>query len=175
MAKIIKSPALEIYHIKALMPYWGESTQGTSEKSPYRIIAARPNMSLHIFGIAVLNAFDFDYDHLFGFYDNVKRYYASKMSYEHPESIQDNQDDWSGFGSRNVDKLVRNMDDHPISDIFTRRNKKWLMLFDYGDEWMFWVSLEKKVQVVHGEELPKVIESKYDAPEQYPDFEEGVE
>ena len=171
MAKIIKSPALEIYHIKALMPYWDENTQGTSEKSPYRIIAARPGMSLHEFGIVVLNAFDFDYDHLFGFYDNVKRYYSSKVRYEHPESIEYAKDDWGGFGTRKVDKQVHNMDDHPISDIFTRRNKKWLMLFDYGDEWMFWLSLEKKVEIIQGEEFPKIIESKYDAPEQYPDFE----
>ena len=127
-------------------------------------------MDSYEFGIAILSAFDFDYDHLFGFYDNVKRYYSSKVCYEHPESIEYSEDDWGGFSANKIDKQVLNMDDYPISDIFTRKDKKRLMLFDYGDEWNFWLSLKKKIAIDTKKQYPHVVESKYDAPEQYPDY-----
>lgn len=168
MAKSTKSPTLEIYHIKALMPHRDEGIQLTSEESPYRIIAARPSMSLYEFGTVVLDAFDFVCDHSFGFFDNIKQHYLSKVSYEHPELIED---DWDDFGTSKSDKQVYNINNYSIADIFTKGNKKWSMLFDYGDEWIFWLSLEKKAEMAQGEEFPKIIESKYDAPEQYPDFE----
>ncbi|MCP4458794.1 MAG: plasmid pRiA4b ORF-3 family protein [Cytophagales bacterium] len=174
MGKIIKSPTSEIYHIKALIPYWDELTGGTSEKSPHRIIAIRPFMPLTELGVSVLDAFDFDNDHLFGYYDNFKQHYSSKISYEHPEMIEDSADDWGGFSSRKIDKQVFNMDDHTAMDIFTRKGKKWLMLFDYGDEWNFWLSLEKKVVIDPKMDYPEMVESKYDAPEQYPDYEDEI-
>jgi hypothetical protein len=171
MAKIIISPSSEIYHIKAVLPCWEEATEGISEKSPYRVIAIRPYMSLAELGIAVLEAFNFDYDHMFGFYDNVKRYYSSKICYEHPEFIA-SAEGFEDFGNRNVNKKVFNMNDHSALDIFTRKGKKWLMLFDYGDEWNFWLSLEKKIAVDTAKEYPAIVESKYDAPEQYSAYED---
>lgn len=171
MAKIIKSPSSEIYHIKALLPCWDEDIEGISEESPYRVIAIRPYTSLTELGIAVLDAFDFDYDHMFGFYDNVKRYYSSKVSYEHPQFIESAKD-FEDFGSGKINTQVFNMDDHPATEIFTRKGKRWLMLFDYGDEWNFWLSLERKVAADTTKKYPVVLESKYDAPEQYPDYEE---
>ncbi|MFT7159022.1 MAG: hypothetical protein ACI9GZ_000182, partial [Bacteroidia bacterium] len=116
MAKIIKSPSSEIYHIKALLPCWDEHIEGVSEKSPYRILAVRPYMPLTELGIAVLGAFDFDYDHMFGFYDNVKRYYSSKVSYEHPQFIESSED-FEDFGSRKIDKQVFDMDDHSAMEV----------------------------------------------------------
>jgi len=172
MAKVIKSPALQIYHIKAMVPYYEEGAIEMSDESPYRIIAVRPDMSLHELGIAVLDAFDFDDDHLFGFYDNIKRHYSSKVCFEHPQLIEQTEEDWDDF---ELNKQVYNMDEHCVSDIFTRKGKKWLMLFDYGDEWHFLLSFDDRATLKKGMELPKVIKSKYDAPEQYPDYDEDDE
>jgi len=170
MAKVIKSPALQIYHIKAMVPYYEEGAIEMSDESPYRIIAVRPDMSLYELGIAVLDAFDFDDDHLFGFYDNVKRHYSSKVCFEHPELFQQAQEEgWGGFGNN---KQVYNMDEHCVSDIFIRKGKKWLMLFDYGDQWHFLLSFDDRATLKEGMELPQVIKSEYDAPEQYPDYDE---
>ena len=168
MAKVIKSPALQIFYVKALMPFWDEQTGYIRDESPYRIMAVRPDMSLYELGIAVLSAFEFDDDHLFGFYDNLTRRHKSKVSYEFPEMVE--QQDWSFSGVRRPESY--NMEEYTVGDIFTRKGKKWLMLFDYGDKWTFWLSLENRGTIVDGAEYPHVIESKYDAPEQYPDYEE---
>jgi hypothetical protein len=172
MTKIIQFPSKEIYYIKAILPYYEEMSISPSEESPYRIIAAIPGMSLYDFGLAVLEAFDFDADHLFGFYDNIRSYYSSKVCFEHPDYFLDDNEDWDEFGNMGRNKTVYSMDDFPISEIFTRKGKKWLMLFDYGDEWNFWLSLEKKVAFDLRKQYPFIVESKYDAPEQYPDYDE---
>ena len=51
--------------------------------------------------------------------------------------------------------------------------KKLLYLFDYGDEWRFIVEC-KKIEENDGGQYPRVLGSKGEAPEQYPDYgEEG--
>lgn len=170
MAKSIKLLAPEIYYIKAMMPTWDHEMEGMSEESPYRIIALNAFTPLDALGHTVLNAFDFDNDHLFGFYDNWKKYYASKVAYEHPSSIDFMDDDFGDKG-----KQLLSMNDYEVQDIFTRRGKKWLMLFDYGDEWHFWLSLVKKVPFDDSQSYPFLVESKYEAPEQYPAYEDDFE
>lgn len=169
MAKIIQSPALEVYHIKAMVPYWEQMDYDPDEDSPYRILAIRPDMGLLELGVCVLSAFEFEYDHMFGFYDNLKKYRSSKVSFEHPQLIEHaNNEGWRP-GSSNRNKQTHNMEDYCVADIFTRKGKKWLMLFDYGDKWHFWLTLEDRARLAEGTELPQIMESKYDAPEQYED------
>jgi Plasmid pRiA4b ORF-3-like protein len=54
------------------------------------------------------------------------------------------------------------------------KGKKLLYLFDYGDEWRFIVECKKIGQADSGE-YPRVLESKGEAPEQYPDYDEEDE
>jgi hypothetical protein len=60
-----------------------------------------------------------------------------------------------------------------VSEVF-EKGKKLLYLFDYGDEWRFIVEC-KKVEQADGGKYPRVLESKGDAPEQYPDYDESDE
>lgn len=171
MAKIIKIPSSQVYHIKALIPYWDLSFGGVDEKSPYRILALEPDTALPELGKTVLNAFNFDHDHLFGFYDNLKRYSNSKVCYEDARTI-DYDNDMDDIFSQGYDKATYRMDDYCVSDIFTRKGQKWLMLFDYGDEWHFWLTMEGKEPINPKTKYPRVVKTKYKAPEQYPDYED---
>ena len=172
MGKVIKMLQPEVYHIKAMVPYHSEYDFEIDESiSPYRVIALLANTPLIELGPIVLGAFDFDYDHLFGFYDNFKRHYNSKISYEHPEMIKQAEEDGWGF-SGSPDKQVFNMEDYRAQDIFTRKGKKWLMLFDYGDEWHFRLSLSDREKFDPKKKYPFITESKHEAPEQYPDYDD---
>jgi len=56
--------------------------------------------------------------------------------------------------------------------MLTRRGKKWLLLFDYGDEWNFWISLADKYAEEKGVAYPRIIETHMKPPLQYEDYEE---
>ncbi len=171
MAKIIKAPNSEIFHIKAMVPYWDELTGDIHEKSPYRTLAVRPDMGLHELGILVLHAFDFDCDHLFGFYDIGRHYSQSKVGFEMPDMMPQEGDLW-GFVYDDPNKARYNLVAYAVKDIFRRKGKKWTMLFDYGDEWQFRLTLLERVEIDINQRYPRVVESKYEAPEQYPNYNE---
>ena len=125
---------------------------------PYRVIVIPENASLYDLGHAILSAFRFDRDHLFGFYDNLHCYDDAREGYELSSG--------AGFGGR-----------HPgvkrakIATVFPEPKKKMLFVYDYGDEWRFIVQSKGKALPVDGVKYPVVIESCGDNPEQYPDDE----
>ncbi|MBL3658393.1 IS1096 element passenger TnpR family protein [Fulvivirga sediminis] len=167
MAKIKKLPSSEIYQIEAMIPSWDEQTFEVSTKSPYRILAVRPDMSLHELGLAVLSAFKFDYDHLFGFYENFNNPLKSKVSYEIMEDTYEEDDEFIVLDSSAP--VTLNMDDYVVADIFIRKGKRWLMLFDYGEAWHFWLKFIGKEYIIPNKSYPYILKSKYKAPSQYPD------
>jgi len=122
---------------------------------PYRVIAIPGNASLYDLALAILSAFRFDRDHLFGFYDNLHRYSQSQEGYELSTGT---------FGSKHPS--VKKTE---ISAVFHDPKKKMLFLFDYGDEWRFIVQSKGRALPVEGVKYPVVIESCGDNPEQYPD------
>jgi hypothetical protein len=123
---------------------------------PYRVIAIPEQASLYDLSLAILSAFRFDHDHLFGFYDNLRRYSDAQEGYELSSG--------AAFGSRfpGVRKAI-------IATVFPEPKKKMLFLYDYGDEWHFIVQAKGKAPPVEGVKYPIVIESCGDPPEQYPD------
>ena len=42
----------------------------------------------------------------------------------------------------------------------------------FGDEWHFWLTLHNRAQIEHNKQYPYILESKYDAPAQYPDYDD---
>lgn len=151
----------EIYKVKAMIPYWDNYSTKPTEYSPYRILEVDSDMTLYDFGAFILSSFDFDFDHAFGFYENVKSYYSSKKGFV--MRFKD-EDEWSSF---DWEKKYGNVDEATVADMLTRRGKRWLMLFDYGDEWNFWVSLDDKDKVVQNVEYPRIVETHLKPPLQY--------
>ncbi|MFH1321773.1 MAG: hypothetical protein ABII90_14130 [Bacteroidota bacterium] len=116
----------EVYLVKALIPYMDESTlRDYIKKSPYRIIAIPSNYSLYDLAYWITQSFNFDFDHLFAFYDNYRTIHNSKYVFR-----------------KNLKKIK-------ISEMFQlyKPGKKWLFLYDFSDEWHFWISLVEVKQI----------------------------
>lgn len=127
---------------------------------PYRVIAIPENASLYDLGHAILSAFRFDRDHLFGFYENLHRYYHSQEGYMLTSGV--------GIGNR-----FPGVKWAKIATVFPEPKKKMLFVYDFGDEWRFIVQAKGRALPVDGVKYPVVIESCGDNPDQYPEDEPG--
>ncbi len=134
------------------------------DKKIIREIEVPEDANLYKFAEAIVGAYDFDFDHAFGFFSTIgERYLDSKKKYELFADL--NSKDIEPTGSKSVKKTK-------ISAVWKRIGDKMLFLFDYGDEWLFVVELvgygvkESKVK------YPRLTASKGKSPEQYPEDEE---
>ncbi len=130
------------------------------KRSVSRDIEIRAASSLYALAEAIIiDAFGWDLDHAFGYYDNLKRHYDSTDRYE----LFADMDDCENYGPVEPKSVKKTK----IHDVFDAPGKKMLFLFDYGDENLFTVELvafrakESKVR------YPLVVNSKGKAPEQY--------
>ena len=130
----------------------------------YRDIEIDSGKSLYDLAEGIVGAFDFDFDHAFGFYSKLTgHYFDSPSKYELFADLEGGEND---AGSVKRTK---------VAQAFLDVGSKMLFLFDYGDEWRF------KVEVIGlGEKVPKarypnVVKSIGTAPPQYPDPDEELE
>ena len=119
----------------------------------WRRIAMAGSMDLDSLCGAILNAYDFDFDHLYAFY------YKDKLGVPHEASASEMDDT-----PDTADVKIREMDLEP-GDSFR-------FLYDFGDNWEFDIKLERIEPVDASLKQPKVIESHGEAPDQYPNWEE---
>ncbi|WP_399538164.1 plasmid pRiA4b ORF-3 family protein, partial [uncultured Paenibacillus sp.] len=119
-------------------------------KSVWRKIELSHNHSLYDLHIAIQDAFDFGNDHLYAFYIGGSERTGNPIYC--PEAAEGKADTL----------FVK------VSDVSLYIGASMLYLFDFGDEWRF------DVELVHIEEdaplplKPTIVESKGEAPEQYP-------
>lgn len=145
-----------------------------SQNSPYiqirnikekiwRDIAILGSQNLYNFAESIVDAFGFNFDHCFGFFDNFKNWAKSATKYELfadlPEIRQENP------YSKSVKKTE-------IKQVFRNKDDRMLFLFDYGDNWEFIVKLKNVEEPDFKKSYPWSIESVGKAPEQYPASEE---
>ncbi len=124
----------------------------------YRDIEVDGKSSLFALAEAITRAFNFDFDHAFGFYDSLKgNIYQSAVRYELFVDMEE-----TGSEARSVKRT-------PVAVAFPSVGKKMRFLFDYGDEWIFFVECVKQQAKKPKVELPRVLISAGKAPEQYPD------
>ena len=127
----------------------------------YREIEIEGSGSLANLAEAIIGAFDFDFDHAFGFYSKLTgRYHESPEQYE---LFADMEDSDSDAGSVKRTK---------ISQAFATVGKKMLFVFDYGDEWRFEVRLTALGEKTPKTRYPRMVASTGEAPPQYPDEDE---
>jgi hypothetical protein len=127
----------------------------------YREIEIDGDSSLADLAEAIVAAFDFDFDHAFGFYSKLTgRYHDSPEQYE---LFADMEDSDSHAGSVERTK---------ISQAFATVGKKMLFVFDYGDEWLFQVHLTALGEKAPKMRYPRMAAAKGEAPSQYPDEDE---
>jgi Plasmid pRiA4b ORF-3-like protein len=136
-------------------------------KRVYRdLLVSGENMLDELAGL-ILNSFNFDCDHCFGFYSDFKRYYDSKEAYELFVDLAEEENDLYGGAVDGAKKVGTTT----VRSVFTPK-KKMLFIFDYGDQWEFEIECLK--QEVQNEAITKleIIKKNGDSPKQYPDFDE---
>lgn len=134
------------------------------ESSIYRDIEIDPSKSLYTLAEAIVEAFGFDFDHCFGFYTGAP--YGPKRKHPMYELFAD-------MGE--ADPGVLGVKKTKVAEAFPAVGHALKFLFDYGDDWLFQVKLTATGKKVAKVRYPRVVASKGEAPEQYPDPEEESE
>ncbi len=117
--------------------------------------------TLYDLASAIVAAFDFDFDHAFGFYSLLKgNILASPVRYELFADQGEAED-----GVRGVKRTS-------VAEVFPSVGKRMSFVFDYGDEWVFQVEFVKRKPMEPRVKLPRLLVATGKAPAQYPDFDE---
>ncbi len=148
-------------HFQPFFPEWKKDlvlTSGEFRKGRYvfkvslgrdiwRKIAVSAEHSLDTLASAILDAFDFDHDHLYEFSFRSPRGTTMRYVHEYMDSAPYADETYIGDIPVEVKDVIR-------------------FLFDFGDNWVFSVMLEKIEDETHPRD-PEVIEEHGEAPEQY--------
>lgn len=134
----------------------------TEAKKVIRKIQIPGSKSLYNFSRVITQAFGFQFDHCFGFYDNLKDSMNCKKAFELFVDIGEEP-------TRGVVKGVKKV---KISQAFKLISEKLIFLFDYGDGWRFNVELKEMRKAGKSDLKPVILESIGKAPLQYPPCEE---
>lgn len=128
----------------------------------YREIDVLETTSLYKLVEAINDAYDFSFDHAFGFFSNVSenRYYDSEKKYELFADLHKEGMDIESVDSGSVEKTK-------VKDVWRTIGDKMMFLFDYGDCWQFVVELmefgekspNKKISTIIGKswEIAKAV------------------
>jgi hypothetical protein len=129
------------------------------QKPVYRDIEILSDKSLYDLAKAIVDAFNFNFDHAFGFYSKLTgNYFDSPIKYEL----------FADMGESEARSVKRTR----IAEAFPRVKSKLLFLFDYGDDWMFKVECIGQGERVPKAKYPRIVKSVGVAPIQYPDPDE---
>ena len=126
------------------------------EPSIYREIKVESRQTLRDLAETIVHAFDFDFDHAFGFY--------SKLTGQDVMRSQPKYELFADMGERTEAKSVKKT---RVEDVFPDVGHKMLFMFDYGDDWRFVVQVIGLGQKVARTRYPKVLKKVGKAPEQY--------
>jgi hypothetical protein len=145
----------KIYLVKVTLKRFSGRVK-VSKVSPYRILAIPEGLTLYRLAEAIVDSFDFWFDHCFGFYDNMDGWIDSDEGYEL-------------FADIGEESRFQGVEKTKVKKVFDKIGKKMLFLFDYGDEWEFIVELIGAESPKEGERYPFVSEFVGAVPTQYPE------
>ena len=130
----------------------------------HRDIEIDSGQSLAKLAEAIVRAFDFEFDHAFGFYPDTKGRAVTRgrPAYELFADMGE------ATGTLSVRKTR-------IGDAFREVGQAMVFLFDYGDEWLFRVELTAMGRKVGKARYPKVRAKAGPSPVQYPDPDDEEE
>jgi hypothetical protein len=140
-------------------------TQLFHAKGIQREIEVLEDLSLYQLARAIIKAYNFDFDHAFGFFRKVTGGwdFNDVEKYELFADLKDEMIEPSDAGS------VKNTKVH---DVWKNPKDQMLFLFDYGDEWRWIITLRSFGEKQTNIKYPHVLTAKGNAPEQYPDYNE---
>jgi len=109
----------------------------------------------------ILQAMEFDNDHAYGFFDNLKNVYRSKEQYT--VFADDGEAE---------DESEKGVVETTVEAAFPKVGKKLMFLFDYGDEWHFLVTCTGVEAEVKTGKRFRIVSVTGERPVQYPDPDE---
>ena len=118
----------------------------------YRHIQISETATLYKLHQAILNAFEFDDDHMHAFFMDNKRW-----------------SQWDYYVSSKSEPTDRLSKRYSLQKAGLAKGKKFLYLFDFGDEWVFQCKVLREVD--ERTDIPGVIRIVGEAPEQYPNYD----
>jgi Plasmid pRiA4b ORF-3-like protein len=125
--------------------------------SIYRDIEFDPAKSLYKLAEAIVTAFDFDFDHAFGFYSGLT---PAKMHKTFPRYELFADIGEASPGVLGVEKTRASL-------AFPEVGYTMLFLFDYGDDWLFKITLRAVGKKAAKVRYPRIVATKGTAPPQY--------
>jgi len=129
-----------------------------------RTIAVPTSWNLYKLAEAIVTAYDFNFDHAFGFFDVTSSddYTASIRKYELFTDIIEEGEDIEPTGAGSV-KHTR------LDQVWSKRGDSMLFLFDYGDDWHFSVTLTATGNGIASSAtpLPLILAATGKSPKQY--------
>ncbi len=123
------------------------------------VIAISGNINLYGLAEHIIDTIGFDFDHAFGFYDNLKRPYESKEKYTLFADMEEENE-----GELSVQKTL-------IEDVFVP-GRKMIFLFDYGDDWYFLLTCKNVEPTESKRKVRKIVLETGNPPIQYPDYDD---
>ncbi len=131
----------------------------------YRDIEIASDASLRDLAAAIVAAFDFDFDHAFGFYSGKTR--ASLLRAQPKYELFADMDD--------ADSDALSVEQTTVATAFPRPRHRLTFLFDYGDHWLFEVRLTGNGQPAPNTAYPRVLARQGASPRQYPSADDPDE
>lgn len=127
-----------------------------------REIEILENISLFKLAEAILGAYNFNFDHCFGFFSKISKmdYFDSDKKYELFTDLIEEGQDIEPTGAGSVKKTT-------VKDVWKSKSDKMLFLFDYGDCWLFEVKLIDFAERESNKKYPQVLRKTGRAPRQY--------
>lgn len=133
------------------------------DSSVIRELALLETQTLYNLAEAIIDSFDFDFDHAFGFFNDVKNWHRAERQYELFKDV-----------GEECNPCAESVKNTKLREAFFA-DKKLLFLFDYGDEWKFIVELvrEEESHPRLNRKYPMLLQKIGSSPDQYPDDGEG--
>lgn len=125
----------------------------------YRHIKISVNDTLYDLSDAILDAFNFDNDHCHAFFMDNRAWSRENAYYS-----DEDEDDFFGFAFQN-----KKTDTAVLKNVMSVK-KKFLYIFDFGDDWRFSCNVLRLTEDECDE--PQIIRSVGESPEQYPYFDD---
>jgi hypothetical protein len=125
-----------------------------------RQIEVPENISLYKLAEAIVGAYNFNFDHCFGFFSKIaeSRYFDSERKYELFTDLEGEGIEPTGAGS--VKKIK-------VNEVWQNIGDKMMFLFDYGDNWQFVVELADFGKKDVKKKYPHIVKKIGRAPRQY--------
>jgi hypothetical protein len=130
----------------------------------YREIEIASDKKLVDLAKAIVRAFDFQFDHAFGFY--------SKLTDPDVMRAQPKYELFADMGERDNSGSVKRT---RVAEAFPEVGHTMLFLFDYGDDWRFIVEVIGRGEKEPKVRYPRVLKRAGASPEQYPDWDDDAE